>query len=378
MISPTDLAARFIPFSSLRSSTEAFIDYCLPECKPKLNYALVGPGVSQNPNQPVNLREPHGFQVGGVSMPNGKVNPAHMHFTCEVFICTKGDWRIQWGFNPNASHADIGDCDIVSVPTWVYRGFTNVGADDGFMFTALGGDHTGGVLWGPTTVAAAQQQGVFLTSDYRMVDTTRGQVRPADAELFQPMTPAEIAALRVWPPEEMQCRIVRFANLRWSSHGLLDSSLAACGAQIAAVVGLGMTEDRNLQAPVGNAHGVSIEWLRIPAGGGVSRHRLQEKQVLITRRGSVSLVVDTTEGPVATTLTGTDAGWDSFAVPAGEWRCLRNVGEGEALLVVMTAGDHRKRITWDDATRRQAAAAGLAHDANGFVARREFVERAQA
>jgi hypothetical protein len=49
LITPADLAKRFIPFSSLRSSTEAFIDYCLPESKPKFNYALVGPGVSQNP-----------------------------------------------------------------------------------------------------------------------------------------------------------------------------------------------------------------------------------------------------------------------------------------------------------------------------------------
>jgi quercetin dioxygenase-like cupin family protein len=378
LITPEELAQRHIPFPSLRSSTEAFIDYCLPECKPKLNYSLVGPGVSQNPNQPVNLREPHGFQVGGVSMPHGKVNPAHMHFTCEVFICTRGNWRIQWGFNPECRTAEIGDGDIVSVPTWVYRGFTNIGVDDGFMFTALGGDATGGVLWGPTTVAAAQAQGVYLTRDYRMLDTTRGDARPADSELFQPMSPAEIAALREWPPEEMARRIVRFADLRWSTHGLLDSGLPGCGAQMAAVVGLGMAEDRNLQAPVANAHGVSLEWLRIPAGGRVSRHCVAEKQVLITRRGRVALEVETTAGPVSTELVGTDTAWDSFAVPGGEWRSLHNRGEGEALLVVMSAGDARKRIRWDEAVLRAAAEAGLAHDANGFVAPRAFVERAQS
>jgi hypothetical protein len=87
MNSINELALRRIPFSSLKSSTEAFIDYCLPECRPKFNYALIGSGVSQNPNQPVNIREPHGFQLGGVSIPHGKVNPAHMHFTCEVFLC---------------------------------------------------------------------------------------------------------------------------------------------------------------------------------------------------------------------------------------------------------------------------------------------------
>lgn len=377
MISPTDLAERFIPFTSLRSTTEAFIDYCLPECKPKFNYALIGPGVAQNPNQPVNLREPHGFQVGGVSVPHGKINPAHMHFTCEVFICTRGNWRIQWGFNPDPDAAEIGEGDIVSMPTWVYRGFTNVGVDDGFLFTALGGDHTGGVLWGPTTIAAAARNGVHLTDDYRMIDTTRGEVVPAGTRLFQPMTPQEIAQLRVWPAHEMLGRIVRFADLRWSTHGLLDSALPGCGAQMASVVGLGMTEDRNLQAPVTNAHGVSIEWLRIPAGGSVSRHRLSEKQVLIAKSGQLETSVETTEGPVAHTLVGTPTSWDTFSLPPDCWRTLRNTGEGDALAVVMTAGDHRKRIVWDDAVTSAAASAGLARDASGYVAPKVFVDHAQ-
>lgn len=377
MITPADLAARFIPYTSLRSSTEAFIDYCLPECKPKFNYALIGPGVSQSADQPVNLREPHGFQVGGVSMPHGKMNPAHMHFTCEVFICTRGAWRIQWGYNPEASHADIADGDIVSVPTWVYRGFTNIGVDDGFMFTALGGDHTGGVLWGPTTIEAARRRGVYLTHDYRIVDTTRGHARPPDDELLQPMTPEEIAGLRVWTPQEMAQRIVRFDALRWSGHGLLDSGLPGCGAQLAAVVGLGIAEDRDLQAPVANAHGVSIEWLRLPAGGRVSRHRLAEKQVLIARRGLIDVRVETMPGPTSTVMTGTDAAWDSLSVPSGAWRSLHNAGDSEALLIVMTAGDHRKRIEWDAGVIAAAAQAGWRHDANGCVAPKRYVDRAQ-
>lgn len=377
MISPTELAARFIPFSSLRSTTEAFIDYCLPECKPKLNYALIGPGVAQNPNQPVNLREAHGFQVGGVSLPNGKLNPAHMHFTCEVFMCTRGSWLVQWGFNPEALSAEIGEGDIVSVPTWIYRGFTNIGVDDGFLFTALGGDRTGGVLWGPTTVAAAAQRGVHLTEDYRMIDTTRGEEVAPGTRMFQPMTPQEIAQLRAWSVQEMQGRIVRFADLRWSQHGLLDSKLPGCGAQMAAVVGLGMAEDRHLQAPVANAHGVSIEWLRIPAGGSVSRHRLDEKQVLIAKRGRLMVTVDTTEGAASHTLVGTPTSWDTFSLPPASWRTLRNTGDEEALAVVMTAGDHRKRIDWDAPVIAAAANAGFAHDASGFVAPKTFVDRAQ-
>ena len=47
MLNSDELRERFIPFGSLRYSTEAFIDYRIPGCAPKKNYALIGPGVSQ-------------------------------------------------------------------------------------------------------------------------------------------------------------------------------------------------------------------------------------------------------------------------------------------------------------------------------------------
>jgi mannose-6-phosphate isomerase-like protein (cupin superfamily) len=377
MITAEALKERFIPFASLRYSTEAFIDYCLDECQPKHNYALIGPGVSQNPNQPVSLREKHGFQVGGVRVPHGKVNTPHMHFTCEVFICVAGNWRVQWGFNPEALGADIGQGDLVSVPTWLYRGFTNTGADDGFLFTALGGDDTGGILWSAATLDAAAAQGVYLTENYRIVDTRRGDTLAAGEKRITPMRADEVAQLRVWSAAEMAQRIVRFANLRWSTHGLLDSTLPGCGAQMAAAIGLGMAQDRNLQAPVTNAHGLSLEWLRIPAGGRVSRHRLRQQQVLIAKAGAVDVEVLCADGPVRHTLHGQAGGWDTFALPADHWRSLHNTGTSDALLIVMTSGDERKAIEWSGDVVQAAAQANLALDANGFVADKRVIDRAQ-
>ena len=214
----TELHERFIPFSSLRYSTEAFIDYRIPECAPKKNYALIGPGVSQNPNQPVSLREKHGFQVGGVAMPPGKVNPPHMHFTAEVFICTKSEWDVHWDFNPEPLKARIGPGDIASIPTWIYRGFQNVGDIEGFMFTALGQDDTGGILWGARTLEAARAQGVHLTEDYHIIDEQSGQQwDDATMRRLQPMTPQEVSQLRSWTPEQMGRRVVRHAQLQWSA-----------------------------------------------------------------------------------------------------------------------------------------------------------------
>ena len=232
-------------------------------------------------------------------------------------------------------------------------------------------------MWGPSTLAAAAKNGVVLTEDYRIVDSTRGDVLAPGTALIQPMTAAEIAALRVWSEAEMQQRIVRFADLRWSTHGLLDSHLPGCGAQLAAVIGLGMAQDRNLAAPVTNAHGLSIEWLRIPTGGSVSRHLLSDKQVLIAKRGRIQVSVDTTSGPVQQSMVGTDTAWDSYSLPPDCWRSFKNVDASDALALLITAGDHRKNITWDESVTRAAAAHDWAIDASGFVAPLRFISRAQ-
>ena len=377
MITAHDLAQRVIPFSSLRYSTDAFIDYRIPGCGPKYNYALIGPGVSQNPDQPVSLREQHGFQVGGVSMPHGVVNPPHMHFSCEVFICTRGDWQLHWGFNPEPSTAEFGEGDICSVPTWIYRGFKNIGVDDGFMFTALGGDDTGGILWGPSTLEAAAREGVHLTDDYRIIDEQLGQRFTPEMKRLQPMTLDEIGALRVWTREEMERRVVRFANLHWSQRALLDSALPGCGASLAPVIGLGMSQERDHIAPVANAHGLSVEWLKVPVGGKVSRHRLSEKQVLIVKAGELDVAVETRDGESHHMLRGSASGWDSVALPDDHWRSLHNTGSVEALALLITQGNDRKAIAWSDEVLSSAAAHGLALDASGHVALKQFVDRSQ-
>jgi quercetin dioxygenase-like cupin family protein len=371
------LQQRYIPFSNLQYSTEAFIDYAIEECSPKYNYALIGPGVSQNPNQPVSLREPHGFQLGGVSMPRGKTNPPHMHFTCEVFMCFRGDWRLMWGFNPDEKNTLFSEGDVVSVPTWIYRAFRNIGVDDGFLFTGLGRNDTGGILWGPWTIEQARKAGVYLTEDYRMIDTRRGDLLSSDVQLLKPMTAEEIAALEDWSPERMLQRVIRFAELRWSAQALLDSVLPGHGAQMAPVVGLGIDQGRAVNPPVTNAHGMSIEWLRIPAGGQVGLHRIKHKQALVLKKGQVRLEVQADDGQFSQRLQGTATAWDSFAIPADHWRSLHNEGSQEALLLLLTSGDEKKMIEWSADIVDQAAALGWAIDANGCTAPKYFVDRAQ-
>jgi hypothetical protein len=53
------------------------------------------------------------------------------------------------------------------------------------------------------------------------------------------------------------------------------------------------------------------------------------------------------------------------------------MGTEEALIAVLISGDQRKSITWSDDVVRKANDLGITKDANGYVAEKRFVERAQ-
>ena len=134
----------------------------------KENYAFVGPGVSQNPNQYVNLTETARLQPGAAGMPNGISNNLHLHFTAEVFINLGGEFRLRWGVDGKQGEYIAKDGDIISVPTWIFRGFTNEGPDEGLLFTVLGRD------------APAASSGARRCSGGRVLRPAPDRGQPAD------------------------------------------------------------------------------------------------------------------------------------------------------------------------------------------------------
>ena len=172
-------------------------------------------------------------------------------------------------------------------------------------------------------------------------------------------------------------RVVRHADLNWSAQALLDNPLPGHGAQMAPVVGLGMHQGRAVIPPVANAHGMSIEWLRIPPGGQVGRHCLNRKQALVLRKGQLRIDIEADDGIFSQTLQGHATAWDAYALPADHWRSLHNAGNDEALVFLLTSGDEKKTIEWCPSIMAQAAQAGWSIDANGCTAPKYFVDRAQ-
>lgn len=342
----------------------AFIDCKLPGSNLKQNYSFIGPGVTQSSEQVVNIPEKHGFNIGAAAMPKGVTNNLHLHFTAEVFLIQEGSWRFRWGAN-GEHEAEFSAPAILSIPTWIFRGFTNVSPKEtnGMVFTVLGGDNTGGIIWHPSILQAAQEYGLYLSRDNMMIDTSRGEPVPDQAQLMPALSAEVLAGLREYSVEEMAKRGVTGEQRQWSGDALLDSVLPGHGGELAPVIGFGISQDRNSEPPIVNPHGFSVEWLRIAENHRVGRHSCPDVQVLMVFSGTLEVTFNR-EGEEVTLLAEEGS---ILSVPGGCWRSYRAL-EGEMTATLTTRGDQRKRLYWDDAIIEQAQRYDRTLDPDGFVA----------
>ncbi|MBE7191730.1 hypothetical protein LH935_05285 [Gordonia polyisoprenivorans] len=369
VVSDEELRRRTILRTDFVSCNQAFIDCRTPGSDQKRNYSMIGRGVSQNAGQVVNLTEPHGFQIGAAAMPRGVTNNLHLHFTAEVFLCFRGEYLLRWGADGSEGELVLREGQIASIPTWIFRGFTNIGPDDGILFTVLGMDRTGGIIWGPSVLEEAKGHGLYLTADGRLVDTVAGDPLPDDSELVTPLTPHQIDSLPKYSVDQMAARIATPENITWSNRAFLDSALPGGSAELGSVIGFGMTEDRDQLPRIVHPHGHSVSWLRAVRGQGISMHRHSQSTVLMVYSGEWEVTVN--RGPDTRSVRLTE--WDMLSVPPNAFREIRSVGADTGMLLMVTSGDGRVRIEWDDEVVKAAGDAGLAIDPNGYVAPADLV-----
>ncbi|WP_419841173.1 cupin domain-containing protein [Candidatus Poriferisodalis sp.] len=360
------LTGRVLEPADFVADTAAFVDVRIERSRGKVSYSFVGPGVSQNADQHVSISEPHGFNVGAATMPHGVYNNAHLHYTPEVFVCTRGNWRVDIGRRrEQAVHLTPGA--VLSVPPWVFRGFENTGCDDGFLFVVLGGDDTGGILWAPEVLREAAETGLYLRRDNTLIEAGNGAV-PQDR--IQPLSDSQLACVDAYSDAELAQRVVTGDQRRWSAHGLLSSVLGPQHAvELAPVIGFGLCQDRLSRPPIRTPHGFGLEWLRASPGTSTGLHRHDDSQVVLLLDGDWEVALNEpdqqgSERPAAGSL---------VSIPASAWRDLRNVGATAAHAVVITGGDGPSRVEWSGAVLAEATAAGFGLDAAGYVAPLELL-----
>lgn len=335
------LSSRVVRASDYIPCEEAFVDTRLPGREGKLNYCIIGPGVAENERQVVHIVEPHGFNVGGVSLPQGKINSLHSHTTAEVFVVFRGSWRFFWGYDGRDGEAILLPGDVISIPTGTFRAFESVSCDDNFMLSFLGEDDPGHVTWANDVIEGAAEFGFFLRKDSSLVDTSKGDALPPASELLQPLSEQELLRFNRTSPAEMAARIYNVDRFDGHDYAFSDCSLPSGAKTYHALIGEGCHEHGDIRAHTINPHSFSLGAIVADPENGFLRHRFPVKQVLAVGEGEwqVTLEGDTPESFVV----GPE---DTVSVPAGMWRSIENCGKGRGVLYIATAGDLSAPVEW--------------------------------
>jgi mannose-6-phosphate isomerase-like protein (cupin superfamily) len=368
ILTPAELQRRHIRRAQYVSCDDAFIDVRLPGSSPKENYSIVGPGVTQNATQVVNLREPHGFNIGAAGLAPGITNNLHLHFTSEVFIACEGRFTLRWGAAGDEGEAVLEEGDVICMPTWMFRGFSNSGSRHGFLMTVLGGDDTGGIIWSPEVMRRARATGLYLGRDNQLIDVPAGDPPPADEHLLPLMPADEVAALRRWSAPELMARCVKPAHRDFRC-ATLDTVLPGHAWQLAPVIGWGLSQHRDHRPAVTDPQGFSVEWLRVPPGQRSAAITLQQPAVLVHAAGPLSVAFNATADRLDAAL----GPWDSLSLPAGSRFSFINTGAADALALLVVQGDGPKRPLFDDTVHSQAAYLDWTLDAGGHLARKSLL-----
>ena len=185
---------RIVRYGDLVPCKTAFIDARTPGSDLKENYCIIGAGVSESPDQHVHIKDTPGFNIGAAGQPPRCKNSLHFHLTAEVFFVLKGRWRFFWGLNGDAGEVILEEGDIFNIPTQIFRGFENIGADYGMIMAVLGGDDAGGgVTWAPHVIHSAADFGLILGTDGQLYDQDLGETLPDDVDPMPTLSDAQVA-----------------------------------------------------------------------------------------------------------------------------------------------------------------------------------------
>lgn len=319
--SPEAMRARVVRYGDLVPCLNAFIDTRSPGSETKENFTIIGPGVSESADQHVHIAEPHGFNIGGARQPPHCVNSQHSHETAEVFVVFSGDWTFNIGEHGQDVRVQAGPGTVASIPTGMFRGFTNVGDAPGFLWVVLGGDDPGRVKWAPYVFDMARDYGLVLLEDGSLIDTTVGQSVPPGTRPMPRTTPEEVARMRVPSRAEVEAVIVCPDAFDALPHGPLTGD----GVDERAVIGPANPAEGLAAGPLGWPHGFHLRRLSFAPGAATGRHARAEPEVVFVQEGEVSLHWD---GGALTLRPG-----DTLTTPVGLVRDYRSHGGATAFVV---------------------------------------------
>ena len=203
-----NIHSRLAKFSDLVPSKIPFVEGKLKGHQDRLNYSIVGPGVSEDSKQNVKIAEAHGFNIGAVSAAPMNGSGLHSHTTAEVFLIFSGSWRFYWGSDGKEGEIILHKGDVASFPTNMFRGFQNISDQQALMFVVLGENDPGVITWTPSLLKKAKDTGMVLLDDNSLIDLDKNQI-PDGKKIIEPLKDNELEQFDHYTSEEIEKYVVR-------------------------------------------------------------------------------------------------------------------------------------------------------------------------
>ena len=308
-----NIEQRLVKYSDLIPCKNAFIDTRSPGSDQKENFTIIGPGVSENPDQHIHISIPHGFNIGGARQPNGCLNSQHSHLTEEVFIVHSGTWRFTAGVDGTDASISLNPGDIISLPTDIFRGFENIGNGQGYLFAILGQDDPGRVTWAPQVFDMAQEYGLVLLENGSLIDTKAGQSIPSDIPVMPKTTQAQVDSHRIVSNQDMQDLVISSKDFAWQSDSLLSSFK---GVEESNLIGASSKQEHLVHSKLNWPHGFVVRAIKMQAGAMIPAHRRFEEEVIFIQSGELKIDVDDSSISMSK--------GDTFTTPIGAVRSFFN------------------------------------------------------
>lgn len=321
----TLLNERLVRYADLLPCNTAFIDTRTPGSAEKENFTIIGPGVSENPDQHVHIEIPHGFNIGGARQPPECINSQHSHRTAEVFVVHSGRWTFLLGPNKEDGEVVLDPGDTISIPINVFRGFRNVGDDTGFLFAVLGGDDPGRVTWSPYVFDNARKHGLILLEDGSLVDTSKGETIPKGKSPMPPTTDADVARLDRLTAEEMGRCIVH--------HNQLEPTPPSGLPEIREfpIIGSASPAEGLAAGQMDWPHGFHLRHITVDPEALTQQHVRHEEEVIMMHKGRLTVLLPDGEVEIVP--------GDVFTLPIDMPRSFGNRGAEPAEAYVVRGGD---------------------------------------
>ncbi|MDA0785314.1 MAG: cupin domain-containing protein [Proteobacteria bacterium] len=154
---------RIARFEELKTDPRFFLDSMLPGHE-RLNYNVIGSGVSENPHAKPAIEYAEDFNLTYMKAAPGKGPSLHSHDHIEVFIAMTGRWSVTWG-EEGQHEIFLEPFDVISVPVGEMRAIRNAGDSDAWHLTILGGTNPSRVEWHDNVIQRAQDAGFVLDED---------------------------------------------------------------------------------------------------------------------------------------------------------------------------------------------------------------------